>query len=125
MGINGAIAIPPFESITVGRDGTLSIRPQGQGPETLVQAGRLKLVKLEAQDLAKRPDGLLGRKDGLIADPDTTVRVTSGFLEGSNVNAVSEMTSILGLARQFEIEVRLMRMAEENDESSTRLLQLS
>ena len=48
----------------------------------------------------------------------------SGFLETSNVNAVNELTEILSLARQFELEVRMMKVAETNDEAASSLLRI-
>jgi flagellar basal-body rod protein FlgF len=76
-------------------------------------------------DIAKATNGLMVRKDGLpqIADPD--VSVVSGFLESSNVNAVHELTEILGLARQFELEVRMMQTAQTNDEAASQLVKVS
>ena len=56
---------------------------------------------------------------------DNAVRVTSGFLEASNVNAVAEMTSMLALSRQFELHVKMMRTAEEDGAAAARVLQIS
>ena len=124
LGAGGAVLLPPFESVYVGEDGSVSIRPAGQEPQALVQVDRLKLVNPDDAELEKRTDGLFARRDGDIEPLSDEVRVLSGMLESSNVNAVSELTGILSLARQFEIEVRLLRTAEENDESATRLLQV-
>ncbi|WP_305728809.1 flagellar basal body rod C-terminal domain-containing protein, partial [Pseudomonas sp. 250J] len=46
------------------------------------------------------------------------------FLEGSNVNAVEEMTSVLALSRQFELHVKMMKAAEEGDQAMARVLQI-
>ena len=113
LGDGGPIALPPFEKIYVGSDGSITVQPEGQGPETQVQVGRLKLVNPEFDALVKDPNGLLRRRDGAEQPADPDVTVVSGFLESSNVNAVGEMTQILALARQYEIEVRMMRTAEE------------
>jgi flagellar basal-body rod protein FlgF len=51
------------------------------------------------------------------------MRVASGFLESSNVNAVEEMISNLQLSRQYEMQVKIMTTANENAEASARLLQ--
>ncbi len=124
LGDGGPIALPPFEKIYVGGDGSITVQPEGQGPETQVQVGRLKLVNPEHDALVKDTNGLMRRRDGAqeVADPDVTL--VSGFLESSNVNAVGEMTQILGLARQYEIEVRMMRTAEENDRAAAELLRI-
>ncbi|HAJ86327.1 MAG TPA: flagellar biosynthesis protein FlgF, partial [Pseudomonas sp.] len=58
-------------------------------------------------------------------EADANVRVTSGFLEASNVNAVAEMTSMLALSRQFELHVKMMRTAEDDAAAMARVLQIS
>ncbi|MCP5181157.1 MAG: flagellar basal body rod protein FlgF [Pseudomonadales bacterium] len=124
MGDGGPIAIPPYTNLHIGEDGTISIQPEGQAPETLVEVGRIKLVHPDPADLVKDTMGNLVRSDGNPEAPDASVRVESGYLETSNVNAVQELTSILSLARQFELEVRMVKVAEGNDEAATRLLQI-
>lgn len=63
--------------------------------------------------------------DGQPARADATVRVTSGFLEASNVNAVEEMTSVLALAKQFELHIKMMNTAKEDDQAMTRVMAMS
>jgi flagellar basal-body rod protein FlgF len=75
--------------------------------------------------IAKGSDGLFRRNDGLIEPEAAGIQLASGFLENSNVNAVSEMTQILALSRQFELQVKMMKTAEENDQTSARLLQVN
>ena len=125
LGDGGPIVLPPFEKIEIGADGTISIRGQGQSPEALNQVGRIKLVNPDITLISKGKDGLFRRQDGLIEAPAAEVRIQSGFLETSNVNAVLAMTSILELSRQFEIQVKMIRTAEENDETAARLLQVN
>ena len=124
IGANGPIALPPSESVVVGSDGTVTVRPEGQGPEALVQVGRIKLVNPGASLLRKDATGLMVLADASTALEDPAVTVTSGFLESSNVNAVNELTEILSLARQFELEVRMMRVAEENSEAASQLIRI-
>lgn len=124
LGDGGPIALPPFEKLYVGSDGSITVQPEGQGPETQVQVGRLKLVRPEQGELVKDATGLLRRRDGAQEPAAAEVTVVSGFLESSNVSAVSELTEILALARQYEIEVRMMRTAEENDRAASELLRI-
>lgn len=124
LGDGGPIALPPFTQLHIGGDGTISVQPEGQSPDTLVEVARIKLVNPTADTLTKNSSGNLVRKDGEVEVRSEDVRLDSGFLETSNVNAVHELTSILSLARQFELEVKLMQTAKENDEASTRLLQI-
>ena len=60
---------------------------------------------------------------GQVAPLDATVRVESGFLESSNVNAVEEMISNMELARQYEMQVKVMQTAKSNSDATARLLQ--
>jgi flagellar basal-body rod protein FlgF len=83
------------------------------------------LVNPQIDEISKGLDGLFHRKDGLIENPAAEVTVSPGFLETSNVNAVTAMTEILSLSRQFELQVKMMRTADENAEASSRLLQVN
>ncbi len=121
LGDNGPVAVPTNTELLVGRDGTISIIPQGQGPETLAQVGRIKLVNPDAAQLRKRPDGLVELADGQVADPDANVKLVSGYVEASNVNAAEAMIQMIELARQFDVEIRMMRVADENASRATEL----
>lgn len=123
MGNDGPVALPPLQQLEIGSDGTLSIVAQGQGPEALVEIDRIKLVNPDLAEVTKGEDGLFRLADGLPAPADGNVAVVSGFLEGSNVNAVDEFTQILSLSRQYEMQLKLMQTTEQNSESSARLLQ--
>jgi flagellar basal-body rod protein FlgF len=125
LGDGGPIVLPPYDRLTIGADGSITIQPEGQAPDALVQIDRLKLVKPATGAVEKGTDGLFHATNGtkLPSSPDVTV--TAGALEGSNVNAVDEMASILTLARQFDLEVRLMKSAEQNDEAASALLRVN
>lgn len=128
MGNAGPINIPPAQKIEVGQDGTISIHAQGQSAGNLVQIDRIKLVNPAPATLAKGPDGLMRVYDNravVTAPADPNVTVKSGFLENSNVNAVNELTSILSLARQYEMHIKLMATAKKDSESASRLLQIT
>ncbi|MCX2887317.1 MULTISPECIES: flagellar basal-body rod protein FlgF [Pseudomonas] len=124
LGNGGPIAIPPEEKVEIGQDGTISIRSLGESPAVMAEVDRIKMVKPDLASLTKGTDGLIRTRDGQPAAADATVKVVSGFQEGSNVNAVDEMTSIMALSRQFELQVKMMTAAKENDESMARVLQM-
>lgn len=123
LGNNGPVVLPPHEQLEIGTDGTISLREVGQGPEVLAQLDRLKLVNPDNADLVKGSDGLLRRQDGAIEPADGEVRVVSGYLEGSNVDAVSAMVDMISLSRQYEMNIKMMQTAQQNSEASARLLQ--
>ena len=127
MGNGGPVALPPYDNVQVGRDGTISVVPVGGPPDQLVEVDRLKLVNPPADALEKGEDGFIRRSaDQALDGPepaDGAMRVATGFLESSNVNAVEEMISNLQLSRQYEMQVKVMSTANENSEATARLLQ--
>ncbi|SDH75332.1 flagellar basal-body rod protein FlgF [Pseudomonas benzenivorans] len=125
IGNAGPIAVPPEQKIEIGQDGTISIRALGEAPNVLAEVDRLKLVNPDLQQMEKGADGMLRFTGQQPLLADASVQVTSGFLESSNVNAVEEMTAILSLSRQFELQVKMMRTAEDNSAAMARVLQIS
>ena len=108
-----------------GADGTISIRPIGGAENELAVIDRIKLVKPDLQNVFKDQDGLLRMSDGTEAPLDATVKVASGTIEGSNVNAVGALVNMIELQRKYEMQVKMMSTAEENSAASARLLQLN
>lgn len=124
MGESGPIVIPEFEKLEIGRDGTISVRPIGQQPSTLAEVGRIKLVAPEHSELVKGEDGLLRTRTGGAAPATTEVTLLSGALESSNVNSVEALVDMIGLARQYEMSVKIMQTAKEMDEQTAQLMSL-
>jgi len=124
IGNSGPIALPPFSSIEIAGDGTISIMPEGSTADTMAVVDRIKLVEPEKADLMRSTDGLMRLPDGQIADPSATIRISSGNLEGSNVNAVSELVKMIDLARRFEGQVKLMQTAQENQQALAEIMSM-
>lgn len=125
MGNGGPIAIPPADKITIGGDGTISIVPVGQPANAQVVIDRIKLVSADEQELTKGQDGLVRHKQGIDLEANANMRVISGALQSSNVNVVDSLVNMIGLARQYETQVKLMKTADEMAGQTDRLLQLS
>ena len=126
LGNGGPIVLPPSAKIEIGADGTISVLPLGAAAVGLAQVDRIRLVNPDSADLEKSEDGLVHLKDGVAPpDLDGAIQVAPGFLEGSNVNAVSALTDILSLSRQYELQVKLMSQADQISQSTARLLQFS
>lgn len=124
MGENGPLAIPPHERLHIGGDGTISVQPLGQGPETLATVGRLRLGQVDDPALLQRGvDGLMRATDPL--PPAAGNVLTSGALEGSNVDAASMLVEMINLSRQFEMQVKVLKTGEETARASASLLRLS
>ena len=117
LGDGGPINIPPNTQPSIGPDGTVSVRQQG-GITTPV--GRLKLVTPEAK-LTRGDDGLFRSPNGdLPADP--VAQLQDGALEGSNVNPIETMVSMIAAARQFETQMKMMQTAEQDEKAAAQLL---
>jgi flagellar basal-body rod protein FlgF len=124
LGDGGPVSVPPNTSLAIAPDGTMSIVPLGQGPETTATVARIKLVNAPREQLDRGDDGLFRMRDGTDLPADANVRVSSGVLESSNVNAAESMVNMIELARNFELQVKAIRTAEENATTSAQLLRL-
>ncbi|MGH8264539.1 MAG: flagellar basal body rod protein FlgF [Steroidobacterales bacterium] len=125
LGDGGPVTMPPSTQITVGGDGTISVVPQGLGPETVSSVARIKLVDPDRKALVKGDDGLLRLKSGETAPASADVKLVSGALESSNVNLPQALISMIELSRLFDLEVRAMSTAEQNEAIATKLLSLT
>jgi flagellar basal-body rod protein FlgF len=125
LGDGGPVVIPPAKKIDIMADGSISIVPLGAENNVTAVVGRLKMVNPDLKNLVKNESGLLVQKNGEPAETDGEVRLIAGVLESSNVNAMSEMVDMISLARQYEMQVKLLKKAEEMDQASTQLLRLS
>jgi flagellar basal-body rod protein FlgF len=123
-GSGGPISIPPFEEMFIGNDGQISVVPLGQNPEAIAIVDRIKLVNPPRAELVQSSNGLFRRRDGSDAGADGAVRIASGQLESSNVNVAAALVEMIELARGYEMHVRLMHTADENDAAATRLIRL-
>ena len=125
LGQGGPITIPPSEKLTIGGDGTISIIPMGTGnATTLVEIDRIKLVNPALANLEKLNDGLLHTKDGQPLAADADVKLAAGVLEGSNVNPINAMVDMIELARNFELQTKVMKNVDENAGASAKLMQM-
>jgi flagellar basal-body rod protein FlgF len=125
LGNKGPISIPQHAAINFGADGTISIQPLGDTPETMVVLDRIKLVNPPIEKLQKGMDGLMRLENGKASKPDAKVNIISGSLEQSNVNSVASMVKMIELARSYEAHIKLMRAAEDNDKAATQIIQMS
>jgi len=121
----GPIVIPPAENITIGNDGTITIRPIGESAVEIALVDQIKLVQPEQGQLFKGRDGFMHTDNDVPLAANPNVQVRAGYLEASNVNAISELTSMISLQRQFEMQVKMMKTAEENSSAAAEVLSMS
>jgi|SRR5882757_10047450 len=122
MGDNGPISVPPHTSVAVGGDGTISIVPLGQTPNTVSTVGRIKLVNPALDTVQRGNDGLFRATNGQPLEADAATTIDSGSLESSNVNLASCMVNMIELSRHFDLQVKALHTAEEDAQASSKLL---
>ncbi|MCH1491198.1 MAG: flagellar basal body rod protein FlgF [Luminiphilus sp.] len=124
MGNGGPVSLPPYSSLSIGSDGTISIVPLGELPTSVVAIDRLMLVNPPEEQLEKGLDGMVRAPNMESLEPDATVRVAVGALETSNVSSVGAMVEMIELARTFEQHIQTIKSAEELDASSSSIMKL-
>ena len=123
LGNTGApIGIPPDVNVEFATDGTLTSVPTDNLPNQVAQIGVLKLVDPADGEMVRSLDGLFRTRSGAPQLASANVKVLAGSLEGSNVNVVEQMVAMIALARQFDMQVKMMENAERNDQSAAQLL---
>ncbi|MES9922603.1 MAG: flagellar basal body rod protein FlgF [Candidatus Thiodiazotropha endolucinida] len=125
IGNSGPIALPPYERLEIAPDGTITILPEGSTPEALAIVDRIKMVNPDTEQLIKGEDGLLRLLEGEEADADAATELVSGALESSNINVADTLVTMIELARKFEMQVNMMKTAEDLDNASVRLMSMS
>jgi flagellar basal-body rod protein FlgF len=125
MGQDGPITLPPAQKLEIGKDGTISLVPLGGNASNTAVIDRIKLVRPEPQNLEKRNDGLMHLKDNKTAEASADVTLVQGALEGSNVNTIGAMVEMIELAKNFELQTKVMKSADENANASARLMQMA
>lgn len=119
------MAVPPHHSMQIGQDGTVSIVPLGEGPETLAIIGRIRVVEARPEQLARGLDGLMRGTDPQQPLPQAAGDVMStGSLEGSNVDAAGALVQMIQLQRQFEMQVKLIQRGDDNAQAANSVMRL-
>ncbi len=82
-------------------------------------------MKPAAGSLTRSDDGMFRSADGNPVDADPTVTLAPESLEGSNVNPVNAMVSMITNARQFQMQTKMIENADQNDQTANQLLTFS
>ncbi|HAT2008230.1 TPA: flagellar basal-body rod protein FlgF [Legionella pneumophila] len=122
LGDGGPISIPPAQSIEIGSDGTISIVPLEGDVKSLAILDRIKLVTLDRNNIYKNDEGLIQLKSGA-ATANSNIKLQSGALEGSNVNAIDQMVAMISAGREFDAQMKLLSTVDDNGQKLAQLLQ--
>ncbi|HET8883700.1 MAG TPA: flagellar basal body rod protein FlgF [Solimonas sp.] len=124
LGDGGPLTLPQSATTLIGNDGTISVQPLGSGTEALAAVGRLRIVRATPDQLERGVDGLMRAKPGVALDAASGNVAISGALEGSNVNLPETMVNMISLARQFELQTKLMKTTEDNAAAASTLTRM-
>jgi flagellar basal-body rod protein FlgF len=132
LGEGGPIIIPvPYDKVEIGLDGSIVVRPQGAPSNFVEVVDRIKLIETGNDfNLNKGTDGLF-RPEQLddfgncgFCEVSPKISLIKGALEASNVNPVNEMVSMINLQKQFEMQTKLMKQAEEMDRQTDMMMRV-
>ncbi|MGB3470226.1 MAG: flagellar basal body rod protein FlgF [Erythrobacter sp.] len=125
LGVGGGpITVPQGFRISIGEDGSV-LATDPAAPNVPAEAvDQIKLVSPEGTMLAKGIDSFLKVPGGGVLPPDPTARVTTGALEGSNVETAETLVDMIDAQRAFEQRARIIKTAGELDEASSRLMSM-
>ena len=122
LGSGGPITVPANQSLLIGTDGTITVRPAGSAANALAAVDRIRLVNPDTDSLKRGEDGLIRAEEGQAPAADANVRVVTGMLETSNVNTVAALTRMIELSRSFETQIKMMESANSVEQTHNRLL---
>jgi flagellar basal-body rod protein FlgF len=124
MGSGGPLTVPPYQSIAIAEDGTVSIVPAGGDPTQPQVIDKIKLASPEGSQTAKGLDNLLHVKGGGVLPEDLDGKLASGALEQSNVNLTQALVDMIENQRSYEVQAGLLKEARNMDESAASLMRM-
>lgn len=124
MGSSGPITIPPYNSLSIGSDGSISIIAQGDATGKPQVIDKIKLVSTTGADTVKGLDNLLHVRGGGTLPDNLDAQVAAGSLEGSNVNMTQALVDMIENQRSYEVQAGLLKEAKTMDESAASVMRL-
>ena len=117
--VQPAITIPDdAQSITIGTDGTVSVRSAGSSSTT--QVGSLQLVDFINPAGLQPTGGNLYLESSASGSPQTGTpgqnglgTLMQGYVEGSNVNVVEELVSMIETQRAYEMNSKAISTSDQ------------
>jgi len=124
LGEGGPITLPPADSINIARDGGIWIVPEGGQIDQPQLVDTIKLVNAAGSSIAKTTDTLFREVNGGALPQDPEATVTSGALEGSNVNATMALVQMIEASRAWEHQIKMIDTAKDIDAGGASLMRL-
>jgi flagellar basal-body rod protein FlgF len=124
LGEGGPITLPPADSVRVAKDGGIWIVPQGGQIDQPQLVDTIKLANAKGSVIAKGTDNLFREVNGGALPQDPDASVTSGALEGSNVNATTALVQMIEASRAWETQIKMIDTAKDIDSGGASLMRL-
>jgi len=129
MGEGGPITVPAGNLITISPDGTVFSQLPTEPDTDAIALGQLMLRDASTTELVRRRDGLFEPRAAALKGQDfptgpKPVSISSGVLEGSNVNPIETMVKMLDFSRQFEMQLKLVKETQSIDEAGSTMMRL-
>lgn len=126
----GDVKIPNGIDLKILSDGTIKQIQKNQGKFTESQIATLKLVRISTDNLIKRENGLFYNSQTLSNKSktfphDNGVRIKSEILEASNVNPTKNMIDMISNARNFEMNMKIISISDQNIERANQLFNIN
>jgi len=124
IGDGGPIVLPAASSITIAKDGGIWIVPPGGDINNPQRIDGLKLVNPTGSEIKKGVDGLFREANGGALPQDPLATLTSGAVEGSNVNPTQALVQMIEASRAWETQIKMIETAKTLDDSGASLMRL-
>jgi flagellar basal-body rod protein FlgF len=113
LGNSGPIVFQPTDhDIAISPDGTVTVLEGTSHADSI--RGKLRLVSFaDAQKLLKQGNNYFSTPNDNVAQQDTKSVVRQGFVEKSNVNAVSEMAMMMQVTRTYSQIANILQQQSE------------
>ena len=122
LGAGGPVAVPPLAGISIARDGSVTATTSTDGGDLPLVVDRLRLVDPAAEDVEKLQSGLIGLKEGVAPPPEAALTLVPRAVEASNVSPIGELVKLIDMGRQFELQMRTVKAAEDADLATDAML---
>ena len=124
IGQSGPVTLLPADKVSISKDGSIWIVPAGGDPNLPQEIDRLKLANPTGSQIAKGLDGLFREVNGGVLPDDPMASVTSGALEGSNVNATEMLVQMIEASRAWENQIKMIDTAKQIDDGGASLMRI-
>jgi len=113
----------PADTSEIQIDAKGMLRAVLPGQSQPADVAQLKLVNPWLPSVTREPDGLFVSSEP--QDHQLDVRIVQGAIESSNVNVAQAMVQMIAQNRMFDLNIRLVQLAEQNAKTAGSLMSLS